>query len=86
MRDTDGRSLTGLSESDAQARLRSEGFNELPRPDQRTFFRIIVDVLREPMLALLVAAGAIYLLLGDFKEALILIAFALLSFGITVFQ
>jgi P-type Ca2+ transporter type 2C len=86
MRNADGRSLTGLSETDARVRLRSEGFNELPRPDQRTFFRIIADVLREPMLALLLGGGAIYLLLGDLKEALILIVFALLSVGITVLQ
>ena len=86
MTDNDQRALTGLSESYAQARLRSEGFNELPRPDQRTFSRIIVDVLREPMLALLISGGSVYLLLGDVKEALILIGFALLSVGITVLQ
>jgi Ca2+-transporting ATPase len=86
MTDDDLHALTGLSETDAQARLRAEGFNELPRPDQRTFARIIVDVLREPMLALLVGGGAVYLLLGDVKEALILLGFALLSVGITVLQ
>ena len=37
-------SLTGLSESEAQARLKSEGFNELPRGDRRTAFRIILEV------------------------------------------
>jgi P-type Ca2+ transporter type 2C len=78
--------LIGLSESEAQARLAAEGPNELPQPDRRTPLRIVLEVLREPMFALLIGGGAIYLLLGDIKEALILLAFALLSIVITVVQ
>lgn len=72
-------SPNGLSESEAQARLKSEGYNELPRAALRTPFRIFFDVIREPMLALLVVSGLIYLALGDLAEALILIAFASMS-------
>jgi Ca2+-transporting ATPase len=43
-------------------------------------------VLREPMLALLLGAGAVYLALGDLREALILLAFATASIAITVVQ
>ena len=78
--------IRGLSEADVQARLRTEGYNELPRPDQRTPLRIVLEVLREPMLALLLGGGAIYLVLGDLKEALILLAFATMSVVITVVQ
>ena len=78
--------LTGLSEADAQARLEAEGFNELPRPDRRTPLRIVLDVLREPMLALLLASGAIYLALGEPKDALVLLIFAMMSVLITVVQ
>ena len=69
------------------ARLAAEGFNELPRaqPPRRPL-RIVLDVLREPMLALLLAGGVVYLLLGSREEALILLAFACLSVGITVVQ
>lgn len=45
----------------------------------RTPFRIVTEVLREPMLALLLGGGVIFLALGDLKEALILIVFATLS-------
>ncbi len=79
-------SFTGLSETAAQARLKAEGYNELPRPDRRTPLRIVFEVLREPMLALLLAAGGVYLVLGDRNEAVILIAFATLSVVITVVQ
>ena len=78
--------IRGLSEADAQARLKAEGYNELPRPDRRTPLRIILEVLREPMLALLLGGGVIYLALGDLKEALILLAFATMSVVITVVQ
>jgi Ca2+-transporting ATPase len=77
---------TGLSEVEAQARLKSEGYNELPRADRRTPFRIVLEVMREPMLALLLGGGAIYLVLGDLQEALILLAFAMMSIIITVVQ
>ena len=78
--------IRGLSEADVQARLRTEGYNELPRPDRRTPLRIVLEVLREPMLALLLGGGAIYLVLGDLKEAVILLAFATMSVVITVVQ
>ncbi|WP_428685061.1 cation-translocating P-type ATPase [Reyranella sp.] len=76
----------GLSQADAQARLRDEGFNELPTGDGRGILRIVADVLREPMFALLLAAGAIYLVLGDHGEAIVLLAFATMSVLITVVQ
>jgi Ca2+-transporting ATPase len=79
-------SIRGLSEIEAQQRLKSEGLNELPRGGRRTPFRMILEVMREPMLALLLGGGAVYLALGDLQEALILLAFALGSIVITVVQ
>jgi Ca2+-transporting ATPase len=76
----------GLTEAEARARLKADGPNELPRPEQRTPLRIALEVLREPMLALLFGAGLVYLLLGDLKEALILLAFAMMSIVITIVQ
>ncbi len=78
--------VRGLTEADAQARLSREGFNELPQPDRRTPLRIVVEVMREPMLALLVGGGLVYLALGDLEEALILLVFASMSVVITVVQ
>jgi len=76
----------GLNEADARARLKAEGSNELPQPDRRTPFRIAAEVLREPMLLLLLVGGVVYLALGDLKEAIILLAFATMSIVITVVQ
>jgi P-type Ca2+ transporter type 2C len=76
----------GLTESEAQRRLAAEGFNDLPRTDHRTIVRIVVDVLREPMFALLLGAGVIYLILGDLNESLMLLDFATISVSITIVQ
>lgn len=76
----------GLTEQQASARLRAEGYNDLPSAERRSLLHIVADVLREPMFALLLGAGAIYLVLGDLGEALMLLAFATLSVFITVIQ
>ena len=78
--------ITGLSDAEASRRLELEGPNELPRQGRRTFIGIVMDVVREPMLALLIGAGLIYLALGDMHEALILVGFAGLSIVITIVQ
>ncbi len=78
--------LVGLSDAEAEARQKAEGYNELPRSEQRTVLRIVIDILREPMLALLLGGGFVYLLLGDVGEAAILLVFAILSIAITVIQ
>jgi P-type Ca2+ transporter type 2C len=76
----------GLTEAEAASRLASDGPNELPRQGHRNAFRIAIDVLREPMFMFLVGAGAVYLLLGERSEALLLSAFATTSVVITVVQ
>jgi P-type Ca2+ transporter type 2C len=76
----------GLTEAEAAARLRADGYNELPRAKQRTVLRIALEIFREPMFALLVGSGAIYLVLGDLEEALLLLAFATISVGIAIVQ
>lgn len=76
----------GLDTAQALARLREEGANELPRGAQRSLPGIVREVFREPMFRLLLAAGLVYLVLGDLAEALLLLAFALGSVVITVLQ
>lgn len=76
----------GLSAEQARERLERDGPNELPRTGHRTPLRIAIDVLREPMLAMLLAAGGVYLLLGDVAEASALLLFAALSILVTIIQ
>ncbi len=79
-------SVQGLGDAEVQTRLKIEGHNELPRASQRTPLRIILEVLKEPMLLLLLVGGGIYMLLGEMQDAIILLAFAMMSVTITVVQ
>ena len=78
--------LRGLTEGEAAARLLAEGPNELQRAGRRSVAAILIEVAREPMFGLLLAAGLIYLALGDVREGIVLFVFACASVAIAVVQ
>jgi len=78
--------LTGLTSTQAQERRIAEGYNELPNAGPRGMANTIFEVVREPMFLLLIAAGCIYLGLGDLREALMLLFFVGMVMGITIYQ
>lgn len=77
---------SGLTESEAAYKLLADGPNELPTSRPLNAWRLLWDVVSEPMFLLLVACGAIYLVLGDTNEALMLLGFVCIVIGITFFQ
>jgi Ca2+-transporting ATPase len=76
----------GLSAAEAARRLASEGPNLLPGSAPKSTAAIVRDVLTEPMFLMLLAAGGIYLALGDRGEALFLLGFVFVVIGITLAQ
>lgn len=76
----------GLTEAEAQQKLKTEGYNSLPQSKDTRFYHILFGIFTEPMFGLLLAASIIYIFIGDFTEALIVSVFALLSVTIAVFQ
>ncbi len=76
----------GLSAAEAARRLDSEGPNLLPGSAPKSMLAIVRDVLTEPMFLMLLAAGGIYLALGDRGEALFLLGFVFVVIGITLAQ
>lgn len=78
--------FNGLTSAEAVARLRADGPNLLPTGGTRSQFHIIVEILREPMLAMLLVAGLAYLLLGSAGEAIVLVCFAGFSIVVAVVQ
>ena len=83
---SDKHGFVGLSATEAQRRLKDEGYNELPREKQRRFFKVALDVLKEPMLVMLLICTAIYFFLGDVQEAFVLLASVVIVIVITVYQ
>jgi Ca2+-transporting ATPase len=87
----DLRALTGLTEQEAARRLAEEGLNEIASAKRRSFLRVAWEVVKEPMLLLLVAAGTVNVLIslqepGRIKEALLLFVFVFVVIGITLYQ
>jgi Ca2+-transporting ATPase len=78
--------LTGLSQAEVVERQGRDGFNELPTQGKRKSLEILLSVLKEPMFLLLIACGALYLLSGEFQEALMLLGFVFVIVGITFYQ
>ncbi len=76
----------GLPDALAEQRLAAEGPNELPQEQRRGWIRLFAEVVREPMIALLLMAAGLYLFLGDLQEAIILAASVGLVIGLTLYQ
>jgi P-type Ca2+ transporter type 2C len=82
----DSAGFTGLTEEEALTRLRVEGPNELPSQKGRGLLAIGIEVIREPMFLMLVAAGGLYLAMGEPTDALLLLSFVLVVMAITIIQ
>jgi Ca2+-transporting ATPase len=77
---------TGLSGAEATRRLAADGPNELGDTHRRALRATVIEVVREPMFLLLIAAGVVYFLIGDRFEAMVLTGFVLVIMAITIFQ
>ncbi len=76
----------GLTSAQAAQRLLEDGPNKLPGDQRRGLRAIVGETLQEPMFMLLLAAGALYLVLGDLQEGLILFGLVLVVLALTLYQ
>ena len=76
----------GLSADEAARRLAIHGPNELPRDKGKGILRIGWEVMREPMLLLLLAAGVINFLLAEPLDGSMLLASIVVVIGISLYQ
>lgn len=79
-------SLNGLTSAQAAQRLQADGPNALPGDERRNLRAIVRETLQEPMFMLLLAAGSLYLVLGDLQEGLILFGLVLVVLALTLYQ
>ncbi len=78
--------INGLSSKEAAERLRRSGANELPSQKRPSVWTAIINILKDPMLLLLLLSGGIYLLLGEPKDSYLLLASVFVIIGITLYQ
>ena len=78
--------IEGLNTAEAQEKLKVFGFNELPSAKPKSIWRIALEVMKEPMFILLISCGVLYILLGDYREGIILLSAILVIIFITFYQ
>src|SRR5512140_1766620 len=78
--------FSGLGEDEARRNISEDGYNEIASQEKRGLFAIVIEVVREPMFLMLVAAGALYLLMGSAGDALMLLGFVFVVMAITIVQ
>lgn len=78
--------LSGLTSEEAAQRLQQDGPNTLPGDERRNLRAIVRETLQEPMFMLLLAAGSLYLLLGNLHEGLVLFGLVLVVLAMTLYQ
>lgn len=76
----------GLSSREAGERLLRDGPNALPTKQQRGPWGIALEVVREPMFAMLVVGAALYLALGETGDGLLLLAAVVMVIGLTLYH
>ncbi|MFZ9478627.1 MAG: cation-translocating P-type ATPase [Steroidobacteraceae bacterium] len=77
---------TGLSSTDAAARLSRDGPNALPETQAPTWYRLLLEVLREPMIGLLMAGALLYALMGEPADGALLLVCVVFVVTLTVVQ
>lgn len=78
--------LSGLNKTESAEKLKQFGYNELPSAKSKNLWRIAFEVIKEPMFILLLSCGSLYILLGDYKEGVILLSTFFVIIFITFYQ
>ncbi len=78
--------LRGLTSNEAAERLALDGPNELPTAQRRSLLRQTWDVVRQPMLFLLLVAGTVNFMLAAPLDGAILMSFVVVVIGISIYQ
>ncbi len=86
MTGVDVRTFVGLSSGEAAARLAADGPNELPTARKRNLVRQALDVVRQPMLLLLLGAGTVNIVLADPLDGAVLLSFVVVVIAISIYQ
>ena len=77
---------SGLSSIEAQALLVKYGENSIDKAREKSLYSTVLELLKEPMLLLLIAAGAISLALAELVDGILLLFTIFIILGITIYQ
>ncbi len=78
--------LIGLTDEEVQRSHQKFGYNQMKQIEKSSWLKLLFDILREPMLILLIIIAIIYLAVGNYGEALFMLAAIILVSGISFYQ
>ena len=78
--------LTGLSEEEIRISREKFGYNQSEGPKKSGWYSMLLEILKEPMLLLLIAVAIIYLIVGNYSEALFMLGAIIAVSGISFYQ
>src|SRR5690554_1123863 len=78
--------LTGLSEEDLKISRNDFGFNQADNIKKNIWYTMLLDILKEPMLLLLIAVAIIYVTVGNYSEAIFMLGAIIAVSGISFYQ
>lgn len=76
----------GLQESQASAALEKYGPNELKAEEKKSFAAKLLDQFKDPLIIILILASGVSAFLGDYVEAVIIIAIVLINAALSLYQ
>jgi P-type Mg2+ transporter len=81
-----GSRLEGLSQAEAEARLEQVGPNEIAREKRQSLPRRLLNNVKNPLIILLVALGAVSFMTGDLRAMAVIFVMVLLGVVLRFFQ
>lgn len=76
----------GLSDAEVDRLNREFGYNELPEQKNKSLLKVALEVVQEPMFALLIACALLYMIMGDQLEGLVMVSTIFLLIAIAFYQ
>lgn len=78
--------LSGLTTEQVFKSRKEHGSNALVLEEDRVLIHVLLEIIREPMFILLLAACIIYFAVGDMEEGIIMLVSIFIVAGISIFQ
>ncbi|KIA88803.1 cation-translocating P-type ATPase [Kaistella jeonii] len=78
--------LKGLTDAEVKRSQEKFGYNQLKVSEKSSWLKLLFDIFREPMLILLIIIAVIYLVVGNYGEALFMLLAIVLVSGISFYQ
>lgn len=78
--------LKGLNDNEVATSKKKYGYNRIDSTRKSTGLELLLNILKEPMLLLLIAVAIIYVIVGNYSEALFMFGAIIAVSGISFYQ